>query len=89
MLPCLTFERSPEHDFLYLSRWIRKTSDLIENPSKVRDLLSQLTHKEVWYILDYAFFLSIFRSLCFLGRFALVGGWRGQVSPLRWGWLGA
>ena len=55
MLPCLTFERSPEHDFLYLSRWIRKTSDLIENPSKARDLLSRLTHEELWYILDFAF----------------------------------
>ena len=26
-----------------------------ENPSEVRDLLSLLTHEEVWYILDFDF----------------------------------
>ena len=43
--------------FPHLPRWIRKTSGLIENPFEVRDLFSRLTHEEVWYILDFAFFI--------------------------------
>ena len=57
MFPYPTFEHSPEHGFLCLPRWIWKTSDLIENPSKMRDMLSRLTHKEVWHILDFSFFV--------------------------------
>ena len=57
MLHCPNFEHSPERGFPRLPRWIRKTSDFIENPSEVRDLLSRLTHEEVWYILGFVFFI--------------------------------
>ena len=48
ILPRPSFDHPPERGFPHLLRWIRKTTGLIESFSKVRDLLSGLTHDQVW-----------------------------------------